>query len=81
MRLEELTGKEIINVKNGSRLGVVDGVDFQVIPETGEIVSIIMPGGGRFFSFFKESLPREIPWQAVKLIGSQVILVELDNTY
>ncbi|ABB14802.1 YlmC/YmxH family sporulation protein [Carboxydothermus hydrogenoformans] len=81
MRLEELAGKEIINVKTGSRLGVVEGVDFHIIPETGEIVSVIMPGKGGIFSFFKENIPKEIPWHAVKLIGSEVILIELDNTY
>ena len=52
MRLEELAGKEIINVKTGSRLGYVEGIDFQIIPETGEIVSVIMPGSGGIFSFF-----------------------------
>lgn len=81
MRLEELAGKEIINVKTGSRLGYVEGIDFQIIPETGEIVSVIMPGSGGIFSFFKDKVLREIPWQAVKLIGSEVILVELDSTY
>jgi len=79
VRLEELAGKEIINVKTGSRFGEVGGVDFQIIPETGEIVSVIIPGKGSIFSFFKERLPKEIPWQAVKLIGSEVILIELDT--
>jgi len=81
MRLEELAGKELINVKTGSRLGYVEGVDFHIIPETGEIVSVILPGGGGVLSFFKAKVLREIPWQAVKLIGSDVILIELDNIY
>lgn len=80
MRLSKLAGKEIINLQDGGRLGVVAETDLVVHPETGELESIIIPNHGTFFSRFREEKYMVIPWQAIKKIGSEVIIVDMAHT-
>ena len=43
MRLNELIGKEMVNIYDGMRMGIVADSDMLVDQETGQIVSIILP--------------------------------------
>ncbi len=45
--------------------------------ETGTITSIIVPGSNKLFNFFSSNNEIEIPWQRIKCIGEDLILVEL----
>ena len=60
--------KEVININNGKRLGYVQDVCADL--ETGMITSIIM-------SFFNQNNDIVIPWQNIKCIGDDLILVEI----
>ncbi|MGQ9824765.1 MAG: YlmC/YmxH family sporulation protein [Desulfotomaculales bacterium] len=80
MRLTELTGKEIVNLANGARLGMVGESDLVVDAQTGRISSIILPRKGNFFSFWVERQQQlVIPWEAVRRIGREVIIVDIDQ--
>lgn len=78
MRLSDLSGKEVINVYDGARLGVIGDADLVVDINTGEIHSIIMPQRNGAFSFWMDRQHLIIPWAAVKKIGNEVIIVDLD---
>lgn len=68
--------KEVINICDGKRLGFVQDVcaDF----ETGRITSIIVPGeSNKLMSLFSNSNDIVIPWERIKCIGDDLILVEL----
>lgn len=78
MRLSELIGKDIINIVDGARLGTVGDSDLIINPETGQVISIILPNSGGFLGLLKNRSQMIIPWEAVKKIGSEVIVVELD---
>jgi len=65
--------KEVINIKDGSRLGYVQDVDADL--ETGTITSIIVPGNNRFFGLFSSN-EIVIPWTNIKRISDDIILVE-----
>ena len=80
MRLSKLAGKEIINMHDGGRLGVVAETDLVIEQESGQLESIIIPNHGNFFSIFNDEKYLFIPWQAIKKIGSEVIIVDLNNT-
>lgn len=67
--------KEVINIKDGRRLGFVQDVCADL--ETGSITSIIVPGSNKVFSMFATSNDIVIPWQQIKCIGDDVILVEI----
>lgn len=66
--------KEVINILDGRRLGFVQDVNASL--ETGVITSIVVPGNNRFFNVFSSN-DIVIPWQNIKCIGDDVILVEL----
>lgn len=79
MRLSKLAGKEIINLQDGCRLGMIGETDLVVHPDTGELESIIIPGHGSFFNRSRDDKYTVIPWQAIRKIGSEVIIVDLGN--
>ena len=81
MRLNELVGKEMVNIFDGMRMGTVGESDMLVNQETGDIVSIILPNRGNAFTFWADRQKLVIPWDAVKKIGREVIVVDLDNTH
>lgn len=67
--------KEVINIKDGKRLGYVQDVCANL--ENGSITSIIVPGSNKILSVFSSSNDIVIPWQNIKCIGDDVILVEI----
>ena len=81
MRLSELTGKEIINIYDGVRMGTAAEADLLVDQETGEIISMVLPNQGNFLTFWAERQDIVIPWEAVKKVGQEVIVVDLDKSY
>lgn len=80
MRMGELVGKEIININNGRRLGVVGDSDMAVDIESGDIQSIILPRRNNIINLWMDRQHLVIPWEAVKKVGTEVIIVELDQT-
>ena len=67
--------KEVVNIKDGKRLGYVQDVCADL--ESGRITSIIVPGNNKLFKFFSGSGDVVIPWENIKCIGEDIILVEL----
>lgn len=68
--------KEVIDITNGKRLGYVQDVCADL--ETGKITNIIVPGNGnKFFNVFSSNKEIVIPWEHIKCIGEDLILVEL----
>ena len=67
--------KEVININNAKRLGFVQDVTADL--KTGTITSIIVPGSNKLFNIFSQSGDIDIPWQNIKCIGDDLILVEI----
>ena len=68
--------KEVINICDAKRLGYVQDVCADL--ETGKITSIIVPGGtNKLLSLFSNSNDIIIPWDNIKSIGEDLILVEI----
>ncbi|MCI8750742.1 MAG: YlmC/YmxH family sporulation protein [Lachnospiraceae bacterium] len=76
MRVCELREKEVINVCDGEKLGNVCDVDFDV--KTGRICSLIIPGPCKVFGILGRDHEYIIPYECVKRIGTDVILVEVE---
>jgi YlmC/YmxH family sporulation protein len=74
MKLSELVGKEIINLADGKRLGVVTDTDLVIDSQTGKIDSIVLPKRG---SFNKKRNSFVIPWGAIKRVGEEIIIVDV----
>ncbi len=73
-RITELSCKEVINVCTGERYGFVN--DVEVDCSCGKILTLIVHGCVKFPSIFSRSDDVIIPWEAIKQIGNDIILVE-----
>ncbi|KAB3533176.1 YlmC/YmxH family sporulation protein [Alkaliphilus serpentinus] len=78
LRASELTQKEVINVTDGKRIGVITDLEVDLIK--GRITAIIIPALGKFMGIFGKEHDFEIPWNQIKKIGEDVILVEIRNS-
>ena len=79
MRLIELGQKEIVNLNNGERLGLISDADILFEKETGKIVSLLASEKKTAFKILGiEGLEREIPWDSIRKIGYDMIIVELE---
>ena len=66
--------KEVINLLDGRRLGYVQDVEADF--STGEITAIVVPGTSKMFSMGNKG-DISIPWNKIKKIGDDIILVEI----
>ena len=73
MRLSELQQKEIINISNGKRIGIIVDV---IVDTNGNIQKLILEEKrGRKFS--KEEY--EILWSQIIKVGDDIILIDTRN--
>ncbi|NLO96605.1 MAG: YlmC/YmxH family sporulation protein [Peptococcaceae bacterium] len=82
MLLSEISGKEIINLHDGAKLGLVGDSDIK-INANGKIEALIISSRSVYSRFFNRGSEREldtvvIPWKAIKKIGNEVIIVDID---
>ena len=71
MYLSELQNKDIVNIKDGKKIGNI--VDIS-ISNDGAIVGLIIQKVK--FSLFRGNNDEEIKWNQIKKIGEDVILVD-----
>ena len=69
--------KEVVNIVDGKRLGFVQDVTADL--ESGIITSIIVPGNSKLLNLFAGNNDIVIPWQDIKCIGEDIILVEINK--
>lgn len=78
-RIADLRCKEVINICNGFRLGFVCDVFLDTL--TGCILAIVVPGPCRFFGLFWREDDFIIPWDCIRRIGDDIILIEIDGPF
>lgn len=76
VRVYDIKQKEIINEIDGGRLGYISDVEIDL--ENGRITKIIVPGKAKFLGVFGRDMEYQIPWEKIKKIGEDIILVEID---
>lgn len=79
MRLSKLGGKEIVNLSDGGRLGVLAESDLLIDERSGKIRAIVVPDFKNQFAIFYDKNFVEIPWNCVRKIGSDMIIIELEE--
>lgn len=77
MRYKDISGKEVVHISKGARLGTLGHIDLQIDRSTGKIKSLIVPDY-HWFGLKKNDAEMEIPWQSIKNIGEDIILVDDD---
>lgn len=76
-RIADLQEKEVINIRDGIRLGFVSDVEIDTV--NGCILSIIVPSSCKVFGIFGTEQEYIIPWCNIKKIGDDIILVDINT--
>ncbi|MFA5523563.1 MAG: YlmC/YmxH family sporulation protein [Tissierellales bacterium] len=76
VKTTDLREKEVINVRDGTRIGFI--CDLEVNLDKGTIEAIVLPGPGRILGLFGKNQDYVVMWQNIVRIGSDVILVDLN---
>ena len=73
-KASELRLKEVISVNDGKKLGNIYYMELDT--ETGQIKSVIIPGGGKLLGFLGRGEEFVISWDKVQKIGLDIVLVD-----
>ncbi|MHB1392294.1 MAG: YlmC/YmxH family sporulation protein [Clostridia bacterium] len=74
VKISELKQREVININDGRRLGIV--YDVEIDMEKGRIDAIVIPGTGRVLGLFSKESDIVVNWENIKKIGTDVILID-----
>lgn len=75
-KITELSRKDIINIKDGAKLGALR--DVHVDLADGKVQAIVLEGPKKYFRLLSVGGDIVIPWEKIKKIGVDAVLVELD---
>ncbi|WP_066364931.1 YlmC/YmxH family sporulation protein [Neobacillus fumarioli] len=78
MRLSELSGKEIVDVKKAERMGVLGQTDLEINETNGQIQALLIPSL-KWFGLRKQGQEIRVPWQHIKKIGSDMIIIDIND--
>lgn len=78
-RIHEIRQKEVINTRDGCRLGFISDIEIDV--KSGKVTKIIVPGPGKVLGVFGREQEYQIEWGDIKKIGDDIVLIdtELDD--
>ena len=79
MKLSLMGGKEIVNLYDGSRLGIIAESDLLIDEKSGKIAALLIPGEKSLLSLFSNNSFFEIPWESIKKIGNDMIIIEMED--
>lgn len=75
--ITDLNQKEVINLRDGCRLGAVCDVEIDTC--SGKVVSVIIFGKAKCFGLFGRENDIKICWEDIKVIGDDTVLVDFDT--
>jgi len=81
MRLSQLTGKEVIDIGDGARVGIIETCDVAFDETSGRVLALLIPAKSGLFTFLSDSRVLSIAWPAIKRIGDDVIIVDVNDTF
>ncbi len=77
LRTSDLRTREVVNILDGKRFGSIEDVEIDL--ESGRITAIVIPGSGKVLGFFGRGEEYVVPWEKIRKIGVDTILVELET--
>ena len=73
-RIVDLRNKEVINVKDGSRIGCVNDVEVDI--KCAKVVAIVIYGRLKLFGILGREEDIVIKWENIDVVGEDTILVK-----
>ena len=77
MKISDFQTKDVINIVDGKRLGQISDLELDL--RNGRIDAIVVPSYSRFMGLFGGGSDLIIPWRNIVKIGSDVVLVKMDE--
>lgn len=78
VKISDFQTKDVINIVDGRKLGQVSDLELDL--RQGRIDSIVVPNYTKFFGLFGGGTDVVIPWRNIVKIGTDVVLVRIDDT-
>lgn len=75
-KVTDLRSKEIVNINGGMKMGSI--CDIEIDTETGALLSFSVYGRQKGLGLFGREEDIVIPWNNIKVIGDDAILVDYD---
>lgn len=72
-RFSDLRRKEVISAVDGVRIGYID--DLIMEKNSAKVVAFVIYGRYFFFGIFRKREDYIIPWEKIKLIGEDIIII------
>lgn len=81
MKLSELSGKEIINLYSGARLGIIGNSDLVLDEVSGKIIYLLIPKKNSWFFNFTlgDRSYTEVVWDSIKKIGPDIVIIDVED--
>ena len=76
-RMSLFRNNEVVNLSDGRRLGYVCDADVNF--ETGRLEAIMVAGTGKLFGCAAKDAELIIPFEKIRKIGDDVIIVEIED--
>lgn len=77
LALSDLRQMEVVDISEGRRLGFIGDIEFD--DDLSHIENLIVPPQGSVFSLFKKKDEIKIRWDQIKVIGIDIILVDMSS--
>ena len=74
IRISELRNRDVVNVNDGRRLGLVGDLELNL--ERGTVKAIVIPAAGGILGKISRTKDYIIPWEKIVKIGIDTILVD-----
>lgn len=80
IRLSEMTGKNVVNLYDGVRLGTIYEPMFSFDEATGRVEQLFLGGRNGITGNWSEKNSLAIPWKNVQKIGQEVVIVDMGES-
>ncbi|MCH1623863.1 YlmC/YmxH family sporulation protein [Fredinandcohnia quinoae] len=78
VKISDFQTKDVVSVNDGKRLGHIGDIDINL--SSGKIESIIISGQGKILGLFGREEEVVVPWRSIVKVGTDVILVRMQQS-
>ncbi len=76
VRIGEMRNRDVISIRDGARIGFLGDIEFDA--EKAQLIAVVVYGRARFFGLLGHEDDCVIPWQQVRTMGEDAVLVDFE---